>query len=58
MQRRIANQTEMAQRVKNNLDPVTNPALFFRREGQTDHDITVKHFKRRLIRKAKRDKKK
>lgn len=48
----------MAQRVKNNLDPVTNPALFFRREGQTDHDITVRHFKRRLIRKAKRDKKK
>ena len=54
MQRNIASQAEITQRVKNKLDPVAHPSLFFR--YGVDRKISIKSFKRKVLRKAEREK--
>jgi len=55
MQKNIALQADITQRIKNKLDPVAHPSLFFR--NGFDKKISIKGFKRRVLRKAERDKK-
>jgi hypothetical protein len=54
MKRNIASQAEIGQRKKNKLDPVAHPSLFFRKGF--DRKISIKNFKRRVLRKAEKEK--
>lgn len=58
MQRNITCQADKAQRSKNILDPIEHPSVFFRRDGEATKGTSIKAFKRRILRKVEKAKKK
>jgi hypothetical protein len=56
MQRRIACQGDFSNRRNNPYDPVAHPSLFFRRDGQSSKNTSILAFKRKVLRRDRKEK--